>query len=172
MYTRNLPLLGIPRLALTRCCSCLQPDTEAAIRARAMDLNAALALAVSAAPKSVWHQQDSAGRLPLHHLLENPLRQSLPGTIAFAELEMNLASADGRIAPAVVGARGSRGAAAYSAAHSAVDGHAATARGPSLSASGQAGFAAMGGGGGRRGGRTSASLGLGHSERGNGPRGI
>ena len=148
----------------------LQPGAEAVTRGRAIELNAALALAVSAAPKSAWHQQDAAGRLPLHHLLENPLRRSRVGTVAFAELEMNLACMDGRHSTAVVG--GARIAAGYSAAGDVASGHAASARAPSLSASGQASFAAMGGGGGRRGGRTSASLGLGHSDRGTGPRGF
>ena len=119
----------------------------------------ALGVAVGSAPVKTWQLPDSNGRLPLHHLLENPVLQSAEGVPvkAFAEIEHRIASVGRRDTPA---AQVGQGACVWS-----MDGgfsraaHAAKARGRNPT------WLEEKGAGERRAGRTSATLGLGQSER-------
>lgn len=91
---------------------CLQPtpigmQTEAGVehaKARtilqcAEQLKAALTLALNSAPTACWNKTDQAGRQPLHHLLENPIRHSCSlGALLVAELERRLAMLDAQTA--------------------------------------------------------------------------
>lgn len=65
----------------------------------AEQLNAALTLALSSAPKACWYHVDQAGRQPTHHLLENPIRHSCKlGMKIVAGLERRLAALDAQSA--------------------------------------------------------------------------
>ena len=58
----------------------------------AEQLHKALMLAFKSAPKTCWYMVDTAGRQPMHHLLENPVHHSCElGTTMVAELEGHLA---------------------------------------------------------------------------------